>query len=38
MQNSYNIVQTKIQPYKDIFVSKGIFEINVTTVANTSIH
>lgn len=28
----------KIQPYTDTFISKGIFEINVIAVANTSIH
>lgn len=38
MQNSYGILQMKIQPYKAIFISKATFEINVVAVANTSVH
>lgn len=38
MQNSCNILQIKIQPYKETFRSKGNFEINVAVVANASVH
>ena len=38
MQNSCNVLQIKIQPYKETFMSKGIFEMNVAVAANARIH
>lgn len=38
MQNSCDVLQRKIQPSRDIFISKGIFERNVVAVAPASIH
>lgn len=38
MQNSCDVLQMKIQPSRDIFISKGIFERNVVAVAPASIH
>lgn len=32
------MLQMKMQPFKDVFISKAIFEINVVAVANASMH